>query len=569
MILKVQNSILHYERNELTYSGPYFKCWFTGYFFFESTYYFSVDACKLLENLFAKNQRSQIQKLNGIFECILIDEENKKILLVNDRFGFNQLFYWRTDYSALISDDFWEIQRSSGVTSLDKLGILEMIQYRYISGKYTIAANIFCLEPSSILEINYSKEKIKIAREEYWHLQYKPEKTSIHEAEEKIYHCLNSIIARYSDHLLHNKNIGINLTGGLDSRYIVALLINNGISPNHINAFTYGSPDSEDIRYSKAAAGVFGIRHTPLLFENNFEDFFSPDNIDNLLRELGFYSYYFPAYGVNKVLPYYKDMDYLLSGYDGFYMGLKATEELFNLKNKQELLNYIYTLNATILTADQSRSLLKISTPDMRKELISRIDENLDPSKDPVSSFFNWTLKSRNRKYLLGVYKMQNRNTTHLLTFYDYNFIDLMTSLPFEALNNQQPYINSMFRKVFRDQFEPLSKIPVDQRGTYIQVGTNYVLPKKRKYTFKKLIRKIFNSYDDEYNYPIRQQLKKKQVFSKIIGMIESGDSEFLDKNKVIRYILKYRKSEYFARYGLLVILSIIRLEKLFKKVNP
>jgi asparagine synthase (glutamine-hydrolysing) len=568
MIIKILNNTIHFNKAELTYSGSHFQCWFTGYFFYQSKFYFSKEACILIEKLFIAD-RKHVRELNGIFECVLMDEEMQRIFLINDRFGFNQLFYYATDNTAIISNDFWDMKRTAGITEMDRTSVLELLQYRFVSGKYTLAEGIYCLEPSSILEINFSQKIIKLTHEEYWQLKYNPQDISIADAEEKLYQCLNSIIARFCTHLFDDKTIGINLTGGLDSRYVVALLLNNGIQKEHIKAFTYGSPDSEDIRYSTQTARAFGIEHTPILFDDNFEDFFEKNHIDKLLHDIGFYSYYFPAYGVNRVLPYYNNVDFLLSGYDGFYMGLKATPELFNLRTKDELLNYIYSLNATILNADQCNSLLRISESGIREKLISRIEEKIDPGMDPVSNFFNWTIKNRNRKYLLGVYKMQNRNTRHLLTFYDYDFMDLMTSLPYEALKDQQSYINSMFRKVFTGRFEHLSKIPADQRGKLIQVKTNFVAPRQRKYTLKKLLKKIFNSFDKEYNYPIRQQFSKNKVFRGVIKMVDSSESELLDNNKVVRYILKYRKSEYFARYGLQVLISILRFENIFKKVNP
>ncbi len=568
MLISIQSGKIYVDKKMLTYLGERVSCWFTGYFFYQSKYYFSRDACILFEQILIEDRLSNLKEFNGIFECVLIDEGKKRIFLVNDRFGFNQLFYCYTEKSAIICDDFWIATRQSGNTELNKTSLLELLQYRFVSGKYTLVQNVFCLEPSSILEISYN-QNIKINREEYWHFQYKPQQLSLKEAEEKIYNCLNNIISRFNIHLFNEKTIGINLTGGLDSRYVVSLLLNNGMARERIKAFTYGSEESEDIRFSTLATSEFGIEHTPILFKDDFEDFFDKNHIDNMLNEIGFYSYFFPAYGVNRVLPYYKNIDYLLSGYDGFYAGLKTTPELFNLKNKQELLNYIYSLNATILSNDQCQSLLSNPEPELRNILINRIEENINPSYDQVSSFFNWTIKNRNRKYLLGVYKMQNRNTCHLLTFYDYDFIDLMYSLPFEALESQKTYINSMFRKAFTGRFEQLAKIPAEGRGIFIKAKDNYIAPRKKKYTFRKLIKKIFNSYDWDYNYPIRQQLGKKHVFKGIIEMIDSSKSEFLDKNKVISYIIKSRKSEYFARYGLLVLLSIIRFENLLKKDKP
>jgi hypothetical protein len=565
MLIKITKGLAECNENDFTTEGTQYLCWFKGYFYYQSCFYFSKEACLLLEKVIHDNNRDTVKEMNGIFLCILLDKQNKRLYIINDRFGFHQLFYLLGDEQAFIGDNFWEISEHSKIHSLDRVSLLEMMQYRFVSGKYTLAENIFCIEPSSIYELDY-KEKIRLTRDIYWHFNYNPQPISLAEAEVKIYNCLDSIISKYNQYLFGDKLIGINLTGGLDTRYILALLLKKGVDKNRIKSFTYGSPTSEDIRFAREVATECEIEHTPLLFTEDFKDFFLENQMDQMLREIGFYSYYFPAYGVLRAIPHYCKIDYLLSGYDGFYMGLKATPALFNIEDDEALLSYIYSMNATIFSTNQCQSLLSHSENQIKEKLIERIKENIEGESNYVSAFFDWTLKNRNRKYLLGVYNLQNINTTHLLSFYDYDFIDLMASLPFDMLYGEKSYINSMFRIAFTGRLETLAAIPVEKRGIFKKAEGNFVAQKRSKYTLQKLINKMLNGYDRDYAYPIRQQLAKKHIFRAIIEMVQKNKSEQLNSFEIIKLIKKKRRSEYFTRYGLLVILSILRFENLLKK---
>jgi hypothetical protein len=565
MFITIDKSGITNKTEETFHQGVTYRYWCKGYFYYDSAYYLSDTAGEFIEKLISGNKKEAIKELNGIFQCILIDETEKKVFLINDRFGFYQLFYHYTNEMACISDDFWKLTTHFDICELDETSALEFLQFRYVSGKYTLAKDIFCLEPSSFLEITYNSQ-ITINREEYWQFRYQPKEITLFNAEEKIYTCLNDIIARFNQYLFKNKIVGISLSGGLDTRYVLALLLKNGVKAENIKSFTYGSPTSQDIRFACQLAKAAGIEHKSILFEDDFSAFFSPDAVDACLHEIGCYSYYFPAYGSYRSLASYNNVDFLLSGYDGFYMGLKASEALFNLKNQADLIQYIYKLNSTILTPDECQQLLKRPYPNIKDSILHRINEQYIPSLDPVSNFYNWTIKNRNRKYLLGVYGMQNRNTSHLLTFYDYRFMDLMESLPPEILMHERPYINSMFRKAFTGNMESFAKIPTDQRGIFQKKNTDYVAPRKHKYTLNKLFKKLFNTFDRDYAYPIRREVARKKVFSSIIHMMENAPMEFLNKKKLLSYIHKHKKSEYFTRYGLLVLISIVRMEKLIKQ---
>ena len=568
MFIKIHNQQPDFKDFNATLSHDGLKIWFKGYFYFKSEFYTSNIACKLLNDIYKNEQLASVKDMNGVFVCVILDVVSRSLYICNDRYGFHKIFYYSDDNTVLISDSFEQIAGQVNGIELDKTSFYEFIQCRFVSGKYTLAKNIYCIEPASVYTIDFRQAQIQIEHNCYWYYRQTSKKITLPEAEKEIHHTLNQIIVRYIDQLFQGKNIGINLTGGLDSRYLLALLLNNGIESQKIKAFTFGSPQCEDIRFSRLVAQATKIQHTPGLFNEEFRDFFDAGKIDEVIRQIGAYTYYFQGYAINKYSGFYKDIDYLLSGSDGYFIGLKANPRLFSLKNNSQLVDYLYKLNATILKGSQVQGLLSENESHLSQILQARISEYLNPDLDPVSGYFDWTIKNRHRKYLLSLHDLFPSNTICLLPYYDYEFIDLMAGYPYEVLENQKPYINTMFKNAFIENYKSLASIPADQRGKFFQVGGNFTTKKKRKYTFRKLLKKIFNTYDQDYSYPIRPLLDKRKSFKAVIEIIRTSYPEYLNRDKVLKYVKKHRRSEFFVRYGLLVILSILRFEKIFRKNN-
>ncbi len=566
MLIKLHHTKCQYNDSDFTCYENDLNIWFKGYFFYHSIFYTSISACKLLARLTGENLITSINEFNGIYLCIILDKSRKKLYVANDRYGFHKLFYFDNGDTLLLSDKFQAIAEQTGIKEIDRTSLHEYLHYRFVSGKYTLARDIFCIEPASLYTIDFNENAINLSRHIYWHYRQTSKNITLSAAEEEIYTCLNSIIHRFSEQPFKSKKVGINLTGGLDSRYLLGLLILNGIERSNIRAFTYGSPQSEDIRFACKVAQIAEVDHTALLFDESFTKFFDSETIDCIIKEIGAITYYFQGYAVHQYAHLYNDVDYLMTGSDGYFIGLKANRELYQLANTSELVDYLYRINSGMISSNIITRILKEDDPEVIQRLKARISSQIDSQSDPVSGYFDWTIKNRHRKYLLSVHDIISAYTTCLLPYYDYEFLDLMAGYPYEVLEKQTPYINSMFRKVFTGELENLAKIPTDQRGIFRLVHSDYMAPKKRKYTLKKLVRKIVNSYDRKYAYPIRYFFNRKKIFREVLTMIGSSESEIFNSRKLMTLISKNRHKESFVRYTLPILISIIRFEKILRR---
>lgn len=565
MLLTINNEIITTNKSDFCYFNNDWKFWFKGYFFIGDNYYSDEDACKYINDHLLKDSIIPPHNLNGIYQCLILNEEKHSIYVLNDRFGFHQLFYFTSKDVLILGDNFWEVSKNAKVSEMDETSLFEFMQYRFVTGKYTLAKDIFCIEPASVYKIKYAAENIQISRDIYWHFEHKPTIDSKSVAEEKIYNCLNNIISRYKKSVFKNKKIGINLTGGLDSRFIIGLLIQNDILPENITSFTYGSSTCDDIKIAKKISFLLNIKHHEEIFDSYFTDFFDKKYIDDLLFDIGFYTYYFQGYGCKKLNNINSDIDFLLTGTDGFVVAAYANQELFDAVDYHEVVDIIYKVNANMLSEKVSNTITQHNYSSNKQKLIERIKgEQIDKTLGPVSIFYDWMFKNRNRKYLLSNYEIQSKNVDCLMQFYDYEFIDLMAKMDSSMIINQQPYTNSMFKNVFVGDLVNLRAIPIEKRGVYYQAGEDFLEKKKPWITPKKIINKICNAPDDNFQYPIQKTLRNtKSIFDNIIQELIGTDSKYLNNTDCVNLIRKMKRSDRFTRYGLVIIISILRFEKM------
>jgi hypothetical protein len=307
------------------------------------------------------------------------------------------------------------------------------------------------------------------------------------------------------------------------------------------------------------------LNHHSHLFTEPFFDFFDTSLIDSLIREIGFSSFYFQAYGASRLLDTYKNSDFLLTGSDGYFIGLFANKKLFSLTNKQELVNYIFEKNGTILSPPDCGLFTNLNIHELENGLRKKIEQAL-PEEDYISAFFDWTIKNRLRKYILSIHEILNRNTTILYPYYDYEFIDLMLSMPYEHLANQQAYVNAMFNYGFTGNLQKLGSIPFQGRLKRT-LKNDILLINKKPSILKKIVKRLFSLPEMSYTYPMYKTYRfhRKKVTKLIIHSLADASDRY-NPDAIKKLIKKKKRNEHFFRYGIIAILSVIRFELLLTK---
>ncbi len=185
--------------------------------------------------------------LEGEFVIVLIDGDN--IYLINDKKGLSSLYIYKEKDNVIFSTSAEPIVLSNKKLKIDRDAISELIIYGFVTNGKTFLEGIENLPPSTIAKIDNGK----ISFTSYF--KFKPEnKKEITESDIKELH---SLFQKAVKKRLH-KNVCLELSGGWDTRFILANMLKIGFKPV---AQTTGRETSEDVIISEILARKYKIAH--------------------------------------------------------------------------------------------------------------------------------------------------------------------------------------------------------------------------------------------------------------------------------------------------------------------
>jgi asparagine synthase (glutamine-hydrolysing) len=260
-------------------------------FYLKGTFYYNgnlvehVDFIDIIEN----NLKSEgdsiselLQKLNGNFS-LLIDTE-KFIICAVDRIRSIPLFYSRIGSEIIISDDANFIREKIN-PKIDENSAAELLVTGYVTGKDTLYYGIKQLQAGEFLI--YDKLKDFIDTDFYFQFLYRQ---PLEFDEEKILDKLDDCLVNVFNRLIESSvkqdlQIVVPLSGGLDSRIIVAMLKRLGI--NDVICFTYGRKNDHEVKISREVAKALGYEwHFVEYTHNNWYEYYH----SNEMREYQLYA---------------------------------------------------------------------------------------------------------------------------------------------------------------------------------------------------------------------------------------------------------------------------------------
>ena len=181
-------------------------------------------------------QEKCVEHLIGDFSFVVWDKQEQTLFMAKDHLGIKPLFHYCDESFLLFSTSIHTIKSVQGANlALDKLYIARELKSFSPTFEDTFFENIKRLKPSHFIKFN-PQNKI-ILEQKYWELT--PMDISAFKTEEEIYDELRrlfteAVVCRTRT----NKNIGCQLSGGLDSSAIAVLLARN-IDKNRLHTYSF------------------------------------------------------------------------------------------------------------------------------------------------------------------------------------------------------------------------------------------------------------------------------------------------------------------------------------------
>jgi asparagine synthase (glutamine-hydrolysing) len=219
---------------------------------------------------------SAFQKFRGMFAFALYNISTKKLLLCRDRMGVKPLYYYFKDGLFLFASEIKAFHKHPLFDkTLDLSGLPHFLQKGFFKPNTCIFKYVHQLPGGMYLEIN---ENQKISKSKYWDIEQVYNETIIdkrseveisEELEKKLFRSFNL-------RMISDVEVGVFLSGGIDSSLITALLSKN--SHKKLNTFTIGFEDKNynEAIFAKQISEYLGTNHESLICTNSDVEYALP-----------------------------------------------------------------------------------------------------------------------------------------------------------------------------------------------------------------------------------------------------------------------------------------------------
>jgi asparagine synthase (glutamine-hydrolysing) len=464
------------QRNPQPYSLDGIYIWIDGEFYNQSELVRNYNISKydddpsILLQLYKLNYDfSFLKDIDGIFSAVIYDENLKKVHLITDRYGLRHLYWtvcknsliWCSEIKALLA--FPEFK-----PKIDHMSLKQFLSIGYILENRTWFENVQLVPSGSVLTWDMKSKELK--HFQYWWWDYiKPIKGQIRE--EEIVEELGRLFSLSVKKRCVGNKIGLQLSGGLDSRAILAAMPNN----DEIYAFSFGKKGCDDIKYASLAAKKKNVKHLIVeLEENNWlfpriKGIWWTDGLKDLMH----------MHGIVAISDKAKDlMDINLNGFLG-----DAVLGGSYIKNKRYInLRINKDIVAKILGTD------------------SNLVEGIEKYKN-LNNLDYYLIQNRGRKFIYGGTKLTSVTIEHRKPFFDNDLIEFIYSIPNEIRYDSYIY-NKMLLAKYREFFD---SIPWQKTGVPISRGriiskTSYFLSRIKNKAIQQMNRFGIN-YDNPNEY--------------------------------------------------------------------
>jgi asparagine synthase (glutamine-hydrolysing) len=218
---------------------------------------FDYSNASYLIHLYEEEGDNFIHHLNGWFNGILVDIKKRKVKLFIDRYGMQRIYYYESKDAFYFSSEAKSLLRiRPELRRIDERSLGEYFACGCVLGNKTLFSNVLLLPGGSLWTFpnGGNVKKYFYFEPRDWENQPVLESKQFYSKLKKV---ITKILPRYFN---SQDRIGMSLTGGLDTRMILACREN---PPDSLPCYTFAGTyrDSFDVRISRKVAAACNQQH--------------------------------------------------------------------------------------------------------------------------------------------------------------------------------------------------------------------------------------------------------------------------------------------------------------------
>lgn len=384
----------------------------------------------------------ELPGMNGAFFCVLWDPASRTLVCCNDRFGLYPM-YWSTSGGrfCVAGRALCSVLAGTSSGEWDLSAVAQMLTTNDLCGETTLLKDVKTFPQATLLVLAEGEPRWR----RYWNYDYAPafEGRRLREIAETIGDAFVRAVDRQCP---PGKTIGVTLSGGLDSRCILAAAKKNG---REIRTFTWGEPRCYDRIFAREASERLGGQHEEHDYRyGRFVDAFRDHG-----RVVEGTANLCDAHMLTHADLLSGKCDVVLNGYAGDVImgGSYLRSEWMRGQGDAELARRIFDWRTILLPEDRLGDALPDPArlggeelPSARYQALMS-DMGRLPAPDKVDRFI---LENRIRRHTSSGTVQIRRYAESVAPFFDYDLVDLETSVPAAFRFEHRFYLEMMRTKL-------------------------------------------------------------------------------------------------------------------------
>ncbi len=394
------------------------------------------DDAEVFARLFRRGDLIKaLPDLNGAFFVMLFDPLDDTVIAANDRYGLYPMYWSRSaDGFCLASRVICPVISGVADGEWDLAGVAQFLALDDFLGETTLVSGVSTFPQASVL----IKKDGSLSWQKYWSYRYIPDDHLLPEkelAEELGQRFLKAVKAQTRS----ARRIGVTLSGGLDSRVIVAAASHAGIP---VRTFTWGKPGSYDRIFAGQVSRLYRTEHHDCDYAcHNLQTRF----FDGIRITEGLINY-FDCHMLFHLHILKEHADLILNGYAGDLVlgGSYLRSAWMSPYPNGELAGKLFAWRNTLVPESSLAEVIpdfprleRQCRPSMLyQEMISRLGSGLPPA-DAADTFF---LENRVRRSTAMGTVLMRETVESASCFFDYPLLDLITAIPYTLRHEHRMY---------------------------------------------------------------------------------------------------------------------------------
>ena len=297
---------------------------------------------EILTRLYVRHGDEFISKLDGEFAVLVIDPLRRRMLAATDIAG-NYPVYWRADGSGLlVATDLGAVLAASAEPGrLHLKAVADYLTCGMVLGDKTLACDVRVLQAGERLSYHADSQHPQLDRYCDPATLFAPKASNKPEYLEAVVASFGRAVSRA---LGSNGQVGLSLSGGLDSR---AILSAAGSRASGLGTYTVGVPGCADEVIGNRLARIAGTRHTFFPLDRRYLHDFLPNMAEMVSLTGGMYL----SHGLTEMLALdaldQLQVSILLRGHGGelakahLAWPLHTDRHVYRLRSTDELVAYL------------------------------------------------------------------------------------------------------------------------------------------------------------------------------------------------------------------------------------